>query len=96
MLGSSRFDDGPLPSALMPDPLDPSAPHDAAPRNATLREVFGAVFWSFFGVRKGKHMQRDAVTIRPHQVVIVGVVSGAIFVLSLLLIVRLVLRAAGA
>ena len=59
-----------------------------------MREVFGAVFWSFFGVRKGRHMQRDAVTIRPHQVVIVGLAAGAIFVLLLLAIVRLILRLA--
>jgi hypothetical protein len=74
-----------------------SDPHDLPPaRNARLSEVFSAVLWSFFGVRKGKHMQRDAVTIRPHQVVIVGLAAGAIFVLTLLLVVRLILRAAGA
>jgi len=77
-------------------PAPPVPPTDAPPpRVATLREVFGAVFWSFFGVRKGKHMQRDAVTIRPHQVVIVGLCAGAIFVLALLLLVRLVLSGAG-
>ncbi len=80
----------------MSDPPRPSPDDAPIPRNATLREVFGAVFWSFFGVRKGTHMRRDAVTIRPHQVVIVGVVAGAIFVLVLLGIVRLILRAAGA
>lgn len=80
----------------MPESLPSAPPSAPPPRNATLREVFGAVFWSFFGVRKGRHMQRDAVTIRPHQVVIVGVVSGALFVFALLAIVRLVLRAAGA
>jgi hypothetical protein len=57
--------------------------------------VIGAVFWSFFGVRKGKAMQRDAVTIRPHQVVIVGVLAGAAFVLTLLLLVRLIITVAG-
>ena len=66
------------------------------PRKATLGEVFMAVFWSFFGVRKGTHMQRDAVTIRPRQVVIVGVAAGAIFVLTLIAIVRVILRAAAA
>ena len=66
-----------------------------APRQAKLSEVFGAVFWSFFGVRKGRHMQKDAVTIRPHQVIIVGVVSGAIFVALLLVIVRYIVRSAG-
>jgi hypothetical protein len=66
-----------------------------ASRAAKLSEVFGAVFWSFFGVRKGRHMQKDAVTIRPHQVIIVGVVSGAIFVAALLVIVRTIVRSAG-
>jgi hypothetical protein len=75
-----------------PDPGRPDAP---APRQAKLSEVFGAVFWSFFGVRKGRHMQKDAVTIRPHQVIIVGVVSGAIFVAVLLVIVRTIVRSAG-
>jgi hypothetical protein len=70
----------------------PEAPE---PRQAKLSEVFGAVFWSFFGVRKGRHMQKDAVTIRPHQVVIVGLVAGAIFVAVLLLIVRTIVRSAG-
>lgn len=79
----------------MSEPLRPTPSPPQAPRNATLGEVFAAVFWSFFGVRKGKHMQRDAVTIRPHQVVIVGLVAGAIFVLTLIAIVRLILRAAG-
>jgi hypothetical protein len=72
----------------LPDP----APQ---PRPAKLSEVFGAVFWSFFGVRKGRHMQKDALTIRPHQVVIVGLVCGAIFVAVLLVIVRTIVRSAG-
>jgi hypothetical protein len=55
-----------------------------------------AVFWSFFGVRKGNAMRRDAVTIRPHQVIIVGVVLAALFVFGLLALVRVILRSAGA
>jgi hypothetical protein len=66
------------------------------PRNASLREVVGAVFWSFFGVRKGQAMRRDAVTIRPHQVIIVGVILAACFVALLLTLVRVILRTAGA
>jgi hypothetical protein len=74
---------------------DPGRTDAPAPRQAKLAEVFGAVFWSFFGVRKGRHMHKDAVTIRPHQVIIVGVVSGAIFVAVLLVIVRYIVRSAG-
>jgi uncharacterized transporter YbjL len=67
---------------------------EPTPRKATLREVTGAVFWSFFGVRKGDAMRRDAVTIRPYQVVLVGVLAGLAFVLTLLVLVRLILRLA--
>ncbi len=66
------------------------------PRPAKLSEVAGAVFWSFFGVRKGHAMRKDAVTIRPHQVLLIGLAMGVAFVLTLLLVVRLVIRAAGA
>ncbi|HEY8243054.1 MAG TPA: DUF2970 domain-containing protein [Casimicrobiaceae bacterium] len=74
----------------------PSAEPPPEGRPATLREVVGAVFWSFFGVRKGKAMQRDAVSIKPHQVIIVGVMFAALLVVLLLLLVRVILRAAGA
>lgn len=80
-------------NASSPPPTPDPKP---APPQASLREVVGAVFWSFFGVRKGKAMRRDAVVIRPHQVIIVGVVLAAVFVASLLLLVRLILRSAGA
>ena len=62
------------------------------PRQATFRQVVGAVFWSFFGVRKGDAMRRDAVTIKPHQVIIVGILFAAVFVATLLIIVRVVTR----
>ena len=42
------------------------------------------MFWSFFGVRKGRAMARDAVTIKPLHVIVVGVVLAAIFVVTLL------------
>jgi amino acid transporter len=54
----------------------------------------GAVFWSFFGVRRGAHMQRDAVTVKPLQVVVIGVVFAAILVFALLALVRVILRSA--
>jgi len=37
-----------------------------------LRQAFGAVFWSFLGVRKGAHYDEDARNLKPHQVIIVG------------------------
>ena len=66
------------------------------PRKARLGEVVAAVLWSFFGVRKRAKLQADAASIRPHQVVLVGIAIAAIFVLVLLLVVRIVIRVAGA
>ena len=74
----------------MPDP-DPDAPSPKA-RPATLGQVVNAVLWSFFGVRKGDAMRRDAVTIKPHQVIIVGILAAAILVVTLLIVVRLITR----
>ncbi len=77
-----------------PPPAPERPPQSDPPRNpreATLGQVVVAVFWSFFGVRKGKSMERDAVTIKPLQVIVGGVVLAAIFVMTLLWIVRLIL-----
>jgi hypothetical protein len=65
------------------------------PKTATLPQVAGAVFWSFFGVRKGKNMQRDAVTIKPLHVIVVGVALAALLVFALLALVRVILSVAG-
>jgi hypothetical protein len=79
--------------ASTPAPAPTSTP---APATATFLQVCGAVFWSFFGVRKGRAMAQDAVTIRPVHVIVVGLLAGAAFIATLLVIVRLVLRSAGA
>jgi len=50
------------------------------------------VFWSFFGVRKGNAMRQDLVTIKPHQVIIVGILVAAGLVVALLILVRLITR----
>jgi hypothetical protein len=84
----------------MPDPTPRRPPPDSdvrtppppAPRTATIRQVVGAVFWSFFGVRKGDAMRRDAVTIRPHQLIVVGILFAAALVAALLILVRLITR----
>ena len=40
-------------------------------------------------------MRKDAVTIRPHQVIAVAIVLVAIFVVSLFFFVRTIVRSAG-
>lgn len=81
-------DPNPGPSPPDPDPETPSP----MPRQATLGQVVNAVLWSFFGVRKGDAMRRDAVTIKPHQVIIVGILAAAVLVVTLLIVVRLITR----
>ena len=61
-----------------------------AARKASFAQVAGAVFWSFFGVRKRKDYESDSASISPVQVVVAGIVGAVLFVLTLLMIVRLV------
>ena len=53
------------------------------------------MFWSFFGVRKGRHMLQDTTTIKPLHIVVIGLLSGLAFVLALILVVTLITRNAG-
>ena len=67
-------------------------PSRSQPPTATFAQVARAVFWSFFGVRRRKDMQQDAVTIKPLHVVIVGLVSALVFVLVLVALVTFITR----
>ncbi|HYP66670.1 MAG TPA: DUF2970 domain-containing protein [Thiobacillaceae bacterium] len=51
-----------------------------------------AVFWGFFGVRKQRDYDADAAHLTPAQVIIAGLVGGALFVGMILLLVMLVAR----
>lgn len=54
-----------------------------------------AVFWSFFGVRKRRDYDADAQGLTPKQVIVAGLIGGAVFVLTMLLLVYLAMRFAG-
>ena len=54
--------------------------------------AFKAVFWSFFGVRKGIEYGHDSVALTPVQVIIAGVVSALVFIFSILILVYFVTR----
>ena len=75
-----------------PEPTPHEPPSAPASRPASLVETVRAVLWSFFGVRRGKDMQRDAVTLRPIPVVLVGVAAAALFVLALVALVKFITR----
>jgi hypothetical protein len=58
------------------------------PRKAAPLQVAKAVLSAFIGIRKRAAHEHDAVTITPLQVIVTGVICAAIFVLSLVLLVR--------
>jgi hypothetical protein len=62
------------------------------PRTAGPLEVAKAVFWSFLGIRKRAAHEQDAVTLKPAQVIVAGIIGAVILVLSLLGIVLIVTR----
>ena len=66
---------------LMTEPQQPV-------RKASALQVAKAVLSAFIGIRKRAAHERDAVTITPLQVIITGIIFAAIFVLSLVVLVR--------
>jgi hypothetical protein len=60
------------------------------PRKATVLQAAKAVFWAFFGVRKGKDHDADVVSITLLQAVVAGLIGAALFVLCLVLLVHFV------
>jgi hypothetical protein len=58
------------------------------PRKASALQVAKAVLSAFIGIRKRAAHEHDAVTITPLQVIITGVIAAALFVLSLVMLVR--------
>jgi hypothetical protein len=61
-------------------------------RPSTVLDAFKAVFWSFFGVRRGKDYESDTQKLKPQHVIIAGLVAAVAFVLILFGIVKLVTR----
>lgn len=60
------------------------------PGKATFFQAMKAVSWAFFGIRKkGDHLH-DAASLTLKQVVIAGLIGGALFVTSVLLLVKIV------
>ena len=61
-------------------------------RKPSLRRTLLAVLWSFFGVRKGKDLERDVSELNPLHVVIAGVLVAALFVGLLYVLVQWVIK----
>ncbi len=63
---------------------------DHSPRKATSLQVAKAVLSAFIGIRKRAAHEHDAVTISPVQAIIAGLIAAAVFVFSLIMLVRFV------
>ena len=61
-----------------------------SPRKATPVQVAKAVLSAFIGIRRRAAHERDAVTITPVQAIVAGIIGAAIFVLSLVMLVRFI------
>jgi hypothetical protein len=48
-----------------------------------LLRAFKTVAWSFFGVRQRRGHERDIAELKPQQLIVVGLVCAALFVLVL-------------
>jgi hypothetical protein len=63
---------------------------ESEPPPASFLRVMLAVFWSFFGIRKRAAGERDAVTIKPHHVILAGLLGAAILVAAELTLVSFI------
>ena len=58
-------------------------------RKASFGATMKAVFWSFFGVRRGRDYASDAANLHPVHIIIAALIGVAIFIGVLLLLVRM-------
>jgi hypothetical protein len=67
-----------------------------APKRAGPLQVAKTVFWSFFGIRRRAEHEADVGRLTPAQVIVAGLIGAALFIATLVLIVRFVIsQAAG-
>ena len=69
---------------------------EAVRRKGSFMQTMKAVAWSFFGVRKGRDLEKDATQLNPVHVVIAGVIGALLFIVLLLLLVNWVLASGAA
>jgi hypothetical protein len=63
---------------------------EATQRPMSFLATVKAVMWSFFGVRKNSAYEEDTAKLNPLHVIIAGVIAAIIFIMTLLLIVKMV------
>ena len=68
------------------------AGNEPSPRPAGFVDTLKAVGASFFGVRGRRAHERDVARLNPLHVIIAGLLLAAVFILTLVFIVRMVTR----
>lgn len=67
---------------------------EATRRKLSFVQTIKAVFWSFFGVRKGSDHDRDMAQLNPVHLIVAGLIGGILFVVALVLLAKLAIRLA--
>ena len=67
---------------------------EQTPKSASPLQVAKAMLWSFLGIRARAAHESDVTRLKPAQVIIAGLIGAAIFVLSLVLLVRFIVSSA--
>jgi Protein of unknown function (DUF2970) len=67
---------------------------EAVGRSASFGQTVKAVAWSFFGIRKRSGYENDIQKLNPVHLVIAGLLAAALFVGSLIVLVRWVVGSA--
>jgi hypothetical protein len=57
---------------------------------AGLAEAAKSIFWAFFGVRRRQHGELDLARLTPVQIVVAGLLGGAVFVIGLVVLVNFI------
>jgi len=63
---------------------------EASRRQISFVATVKAVMWSFFGVRKKSAYEEDTQKLNPVHVIIAGIIAAALFVMTLLMLVKMV------
>lgn len=75
-------------SAPVPVPVAASTATPASERKGSWLRSIKAVSWSFVGLRKGSEFQEDVQKINPIHLIVVGIASALLFVVSLMFLVQ--------
>lgn len=57
-------------------------------RKLNFFQTLKAVFWGFFGVRKGKGYQEDIANLNPVHLIIAAILATLVFVVGLIMIAK--------